>query len=217
VSTLRYIRDNWDTLGPEIRTHLSIVVVTIAVAGAIGITLGVIAARSSWFAAVSLAVTSTIITIPSLALFGLLTIWLGLGNAPVITGLILYALLPILRNTMTGLRAVDPAVVEAAEGMGMGRLQVLLRVELPLALPVILAGLRQATVMVVAIATVGATVSSDNLGRPILSAVGRTEGSYERLLSGVLPVAAIGIFADLGLAGLQRALSRGRVVAEPVT
>ena len=217
MSTLRYIRDNWDTLFPEIRTHVAIVVVTMAVAGVLGLLMGVIAARSRWFADVSLAVTSTIITIPSLALFGLLTIWLGLGNAPVICGLILYALLPILRNTLTGLHAVDPAVVEAAQGMGMSRLQVLLRVELPLAVPVIIAGLRQATVMVVAIATVGAAVSSDNLGRPILAAVGRTEGSYERLLSGVLPVAAIGILADLGLAALQRAISRGRITPAAAT
>jgi osmoprotectant transport system permease protein len=217
VSTLRYIRDNWDTLGPEVRTHIAIVLVTMAVAGVVGLLMGVVAARSRWFAAASLAVTSTIITVPSFALFGLLTIWLGLGNAPVICGLILYALLPILRNTLTGLRAVDPAVVEAARGMGMGHAQVLLRVELPLALPVIVAGLRQATVMVVAIATVGAAVSSDNLGRPILAAVGRTEGSYERLLSGVLPVAAIGILADLGLAALQRAISRGRITASAAT
>ena len=211
LSTLRYIRDNWDTLGPEFRTHLAIVAVTIAAAGVIGLTSGVLAARNRWFATVSLAATSVIITIPSFALFGLLTIWLGLGNAPVICGLILYALLPILRNTLTGLHAVDPAVVEAAQGMGMSPLQVLLRVELPLALPVVIAGLRQATVMVVAIATVGAAVSSDNLGRPILAAVGRTEGSYERVLSGTLLVAAIGIVADLGMAGVQRVLSRGRV------
>src|SRR5207245_3434101 len=113
--------------------------------------------------------------------------------------------------TRTGIRAVRPAVIEAARGMGMSPLQVLLRVEIPLAVPVILAGLRQATVMVVAIATVGATVGADDLGRPILAAVGRSTGSYERLLSGVLPVAAIGILADLILAGAERALSRGRI------
>ena len=217
MSTLRYIWDNWDTLGPEVRTHLAIVAATMAVAGLVGLVLGVLAARRRWVAAVSLATTSTIITVPSFALFGLLTIWLGLGNAPVICGLILYALLPVVRNTMTGLRAVDSAVLEAARGMGMRPAQVLLRVELPLALPVILAGLRQATVMVVAIATVGAAVSSDNLGRPILAAVGRTEGSIERLLSGVLPVAAIGVLADLGLAALQRALSRGRITPAAAT
>jgi osmoprotectant transport system permease protein len=217
VSTLRYIRDNWDTLGPETQTHIRIVVICMLVSGTLGLLLGVVAARYDRFAAVSLGITSTILTIPSFALFGLLTIWLGLRDTPVIVGLILYALLPTLRNTRTGIRAVEPAVVEAARGMGMRPWQVLLRVELPLALPVILAGLRQATVMVVAIATVGATVGSDNLGRPILSAVGRTTGSYERLLSGLLPVAALGILADASLALVQRLLSRGRITSVPVT
>jgi osmoprotectant transport system permease protein len=217
VSTLRYIRDNWDTLGPETQTHIRIVVICMLVSGAIGLLLGVVAARNERFAAVSLGITSTILTIPSYALFGLLTIWYGLGDTPVIIGLILYALLPTLRNTRTGIRAVEPAVIEAARGMGMRPWQVLLRVELPLALPVIVAGLRQATVMVVAIATVGATIGSDNLGRPILSAVGRTTGSDERLLSGLLPVAALGILADASLALVQRLLSRGRITSVPAT
>jgi osmoprotectant transport system permease protein len=89
---------------------------------------------------------------------------------------------------------------------------VLLRVELPLALPVIVAGLRQATVMVVAIATIGATVGANDLGQPIFAAVGRSEGTFERLFSGMLPVAAIGILGDLALAAVQRGLARGRVV-----
>jgi osmoprotectant transport system permease protein len=135
----------------------------------------------------------------------------GLGNPPVIVGLALYALLPITRNTRAGLLAVDPAVVEAARGMGMNPTQLLARVELPLAVPVILAGLRQATVMVVAIATVGATVGADDLGQPILAAIGRTSGTLDAVLAGIIPVAAIGILADVALAVMQRALSGGRV------
>jgi osmoprotectant transport system permease protein len=193
-------------------THLEIVGLAMAAAAAIGLLLGVASARWERVAAVTLAITSTLLTVPSLALFGLLTIWLGLGNPAVIVGLILYALLPIVRNTRTGLLAVDPAVVEAATGMGMDRRQVLFRVELPLAVPVIIAGLRQATVMIVAIATVGAAFGANDLGVPIFSAVGRTSGTIERLMSGLLPVAAIGILADLLLAAVQRVLSRGRVV-----
>jgi osmoprotectant transport system permease protein len=192
-------------------THVEIVLICIAVAAALGLALGVAASRWERFAGVALAATSTILTVPSFALFGLLTIWLGLGSPPVVVGLILYALLPIVRNTRTGIQAVDTAVTEAARGMGMSPMQVLLRVELPLAVPVIIAGLRQSTVMVVAIATVGATVGANDLGQPILSAVGRSSGTIERLMSGVLPVAAIGIFADLALAAVQRGLSRGRV------
>lgn len=212
VSVFQYIADNWDTLGPQTRVHLEIVGLSMAAAAVIGLLLGVLSARREWFATIALAVAATLLTIPSFALFGLLTIWFGLGNAPVVVGLIFYALLPTLRNTRTGILAVDPAVVEAARGMGMSSTQILLRVEMPLAVPVIIAGLRQATVMVVAIATVGATVGANDLGQPILSAVGRTSGTLERLLSGVIPVAAIGILADLLLALLQRLLSRGRTV-----
>ncbi|MBV8527325.1 MAG: ABC transporter permease [Candidatus Dormibacteraeota bacterium] len=211
MSVFRYIADNWDTLGPQIETHLFIVAISIALAAAIGLGLGVGAARSSWFGTVVLAVTSTLVTLPSFALFGLLSIWVGLGNPPVIVGLAMYALLPITRNTRAGIMAVDPAIVEAARGMGMSGRQLLTRVELPLAVPVILAGLRQATVLVVAIATVGATVGANDLGQPILAAIGRSTGTLDAVLAGIIPVAAIGILADLTLAALQRALSRGRV------
>jgi osmoprotectant transport system permease protein len=211
VSTLRYILDNWDTLGPQVVTHLEIVAICMAVAGALGLGLGVLASRSERFATFILAVTSTILTVPSFALFGLLSIWFGLGNPPVIIGLILYALLPIVRNTRAGIVAVAPAVVEAARGMGMSRIQVLTRVELPLAVPVILGGLRQATVMIVAIATVGAAVGVNDLGVPIFAAVSRDTGTLEQVLAGIIPVALIGIIADVVLAAAQRGLSGGRV------
>src|SRR6202023_1775178 len=110
----------------------------------------------------------------------------------VIVGLILYALLPIIRNTREGIVAVDRAVVEAARGMGMSREQVLTRVELPLAVPVILAGLRQATVMIVAVATVGAAVGANDLGQPIFAALGRSTGTLDRVLAGIIPVAPSG-------------------------
>jgi osmoprotectant transport system permease protein len=211
VSTLRYILNNWDTLGPQVVTHLEIVAVCMLVAGVLGLGLGILASRSDRFATFILAVTSTILTVPSFALFGLLSIWFGLGNPPVVIGLILYALLPIVRNTRAGVVAVAPAVVEAARGMGMNRIQVLTRVELPLAVPVILGGLRQATVMIVAIATVGAAVGVNDLGVPIFAAVSRDTGTLEQVLAGIIPVALIGIIADLALAAVQRGLSGGRV------
>lgn len=211
MSTLRYILDNWDTLGPQVVTHLEIVAICMAVAGVLGLGLGVLASRSERFATFILAVTSTILTIPSFALFGLLSIRFGLGNPPVIIGLILYALLPIVRNTRAGIMAVDPAVTEAARGMGMSPFQELTRVELPLAVPVILGGLRQATVMIVAIATVGAAVGVNDLGVPIFAAVGRDTGTLEQVLAGIIPVALIGIIADVVLATVQRGLSGGRV------
>ena len=211
MSVFHYIADNWGVIGPQIVTHLEIVGECIAITSLIGLGLGIAAARSEPLSTVIMAVTSTILTVPSFALFGLLSIWFGLANPPVIVGLILYGLLPVTRNTRAGIKAVDLAVVESARGMGMSPLQVLLQVELPLAVPVILGGIRQATVMIVAIATVGATVGVDDLGQTILSAIGRTTGTIDAVLAGIIPVALIGILADLILAGIQRALSRGRV------
>ncbi len=211
MSVFQYISDNWTSIEPQIVTHLEIVAECIAITSAVGLGLGIAAARSEALSTVIMAVTSTILTVPSFALFGLLSIWLGLANPPVIVGLVLYGLLPVTRNTRAGINAVDPAVVEAARGMGMSPWQVLRRVELPLAVPVILGGIRQSTVMIVAIATVGATVGVNDLGQTIISAIGRSTGTLDAVLAGILPVAAIGILADLILAGIQRALSRGRV------
>ncbi len=211
VSVFSYIADNWDQIGPQIVTHLEIVAECIVLTSLIGLGLGIAATRSEPLSTFILAVTSTILTIPSFALFGLLSIWFGLANPPVIIGLVLYGLLPVTRNTRAGILAVDSAVREAARGMGMNPRQVLLHVELPLAVPVVLGGIRQATVMIVAIATVGATVGVNDLGQTILGAIGRSTGTLDAVLAGILPVAAIGILADLILAGIQRALSRGRV------
>ena len=211
MNVFTYIADNWDLIGPQIATHLEIVAECIVITSLIGLGLGIIAARSEALSTLILAVTSTILTVPSFALFGLLSIWFGLANPPVIIGLVLYGLLPVTRNTRAGIQAVDPAVTEAARGMGMSPWQVLLKVQLPLAVPVILGGVRQATVMIVAIATVGATVGVNDLGQTILSAIGRSTGTIDAVLAGILPVAAIGILADLVLAAVQRALSRGRV------
>jgi osmoprotectant transport system permease protein len=211
VSVFQYISANWDSIEPQIVTHLQIVGECIAITSLIGLGLGIAAARSEPLSTVILAVTSTILTVPSFALFGLLSIWFGLANPPVIVGLILYGLLPVTRNTRAGIKAVDPAVVESARGMGMNPRQELFRVELPLAVPVVLGGIRQATVMIIAIATVGATVGVNDLGQTILSAIGRSTGTLDAVLAGIIPVAAIGILADLILAGIQRLLSRGRV------
>jgi len=211
VSVFTFIADNWDQIGPEIVTHLEIVAECIVITSFVGLALGIVAARSEPLSTAILATTSTILTIPSFALFGLLSIWFGLANPPVIIGLILYGLLPVTRNTRAGIMAVDPAVAEAARGMGMNARQVLLQVELPLAVPVILGGVRQSTVMIVAIATVGATVGVNDLGQTIISAIGRSTGTLDAVLAGILPVAAIGVIADLLLAAVQRGLSRGRV------
>jgi osmoprotectant transport system permease protein len=221
VPLIRYILDNLDSLIPETLDHLTVVGITMAISTVSGLSFGVLGSRRQRLGEAVLALASTLLTIPSFALFAVLTslfIALGLkiGDPPVITGLILYAQLPIIRNTRAGILAVNPAIIEAARGMGMQPRQVLTKVELPLALPVIIGGLRQATVMIVAIATVGAAVGSANLGRPILDALERS-GSPIPILAGIIFVAVIGLFADGILGGVQRLLGGDRVTSEPLT
>jgi osmoprotectant transport system permease protein len=179
-----------------------------AAATVAGLAIGIRAAHRPRLAAVALAVAGVILTVPSFALFGLLSIALGIGNPAVELGLALYALLPIIRNTRAGIRAVDPVVVDAARAMGMRPSQVLRRVELPLALPVIVAGLRQATVMVVAIATVGAAVGANDLGQPLLEGIRGDD--RDAIFAGALLVGLLGIGADALLAAVERGLLRGR-------
>jgi osmoprotectant transport system permease protein len=198
-----------------------IVAVTVAASSLTGLVLGVVSARKRRLGEATLAIASALLTVPSFALFAILSILfialgMQIGDPPVITGLVLYAQLPIIRNTRAGLLAVRPAVLEAARGMGMTPGQVLFRVELPLAVPVILGGVRQATVMVIAIATVGATVGSANLGRPILDTLERS-GSRIPIIAGIIFVAGLGLSADAILGLIQRLLSRGRITAEPIT
>ena len=218
MDLIRFILDNGDSLIPQTLDHLQIVAVPMVISAATGLTLGIVASRSPRLGEGVLGVASTLLTIPSFALFSVLTtlfIALGLqiGDPPVIAGLVLYAQLPIIRNTRAGITAVSPSVLESARGMGMTNGQVLTRVELPLALPVILGGFRQATVMIVAIATVGAAVGSPNLGRPIVDTLQRS-GSSLPILAGITGVAIIGIGADTLLGGVQRLLSRGRITPE---
>jgi osmoprotectant transport system permease protein len=218
MDLIRFILDNRDSLIPQAIDHLQIVLVTMVISATTGLTLGILAARSRRLGEAVLGLASTLLTIPSFALFSVLTtlfIALGLqiGDPPVIGGLVLYAQLPIIRNTRAGIIAVSPSVLESARAMGMTSRQILTRVELPLALPVILGGLRQATVMIVAIATVGAAVGSPNLGRPIVDTLQRS-GSSLPILAGITAVAVIGIGADTILGGVQRLLSRGRITPE---
>ncbi|MFY9614426.1 MAG: ABC transporter permease [Candidatus Dormiibacterota bacterium] len=225
MDILGYLNQHGPELQTQALTQVYIVAVTVLLSVATGLPLGILATRSDRFGEFIMGLASILLTIPSFALFNLISLFflnfidpsLAFGDPPTIAGLVLYAQLPIIRNARTGLKAVNPAVLEAARGMGMRPLQTLLRVELPLALPVILGGIRQATVMVTAIATVGAALASNNLGRTILDAVGSSTPNRAAIITGVLFVAAIGIAADASLAVIQRLISRGRITAAAAT
>jgi len=164
-------RVNWDRLIGLGIEHITAVLIAIALAAVVGVSLGVLTYRSKAGAEMVTAVCATILTIPSFALFGLMLPIFGLGETGPILALIAYALLPIVRNTITGLQGVDPAIVEAAKGMGMPSRARLLRIELPLAWPVILTGLRVATLLITSIYAIAAYMGAGGLGNDIFRAL----------------------------------------------
>lgn len=202
-----YVRYNWATLLHETLGQLLVVAAAIGVALVVAGFLGVVSARRAWLADLLLTLTSAALTVPSLALFGLMIPLLGLGSTPTVVVLVIYATMPLLRNIITGLSTIDPAVLEAATGVGMRRGRRLLTVELPLAWPVILAGLRFSTMMIVGVATVAAYVGGPGLGTTLfngLEEIGSPTAVPEVVVATVL-VLVLGLALDAVLAGVGRA------------
>ncbi len=175
--------------------------IAVALATVIGVALGILTYRTDRPRELVLAVTATFLTIPSLALFGLFIAipMLGLGGRSVVVGLVMYGLLPIVRNTIVGLREVDPAVVESAQGMGMGRNERLWRIELPLAWPVILTGMRVSTLVLIGIAAIGAYINGPGLGELIFSGLARigSATALNQVLAGILGIMLLAVLFDL--------------------
>jgi osmoprotectant transport system permease protein len=189
--------------------HVGLVAASMAIALAIGLPLGIALVRRLGLQRWVLGVANVVQTIPSLALFGFLipVPWIGgVGASTAIVALALYALLPILRNTCTGISEVDPAVVESARGMGMTPRQVLWQVQLPLAAPVMLAGIRVATVISIGVTTIAAAIGAGGLGVFIFRGVAMVNNQV--ILAGAIPAALLAVVADLGLGILQRSLTK---------
>lgn len=174
-----YLERRWDTVLELTIEHLLLVAGSVAIAAVVGIGLGVAVHRRPRAAQMVVAATSALFTVPALAYFAVFVVFMGLGTRPSVITLAIYGLLPIVRNTVTGLAQVDEAVVRSATGMGMSRGQAMLRIELPLAFPVILSGIRVATVLTVGIAAIAAYVGGPGLGSEIfggLGAIGSARG-----------------------------------------
>ncbi len=188
-------------------THLTLVLIAMAFAIAIGVPLGMLIVHRPTLRNLALGLASIFQTIPSLALFGFLIpipFIGGIGRRTAIVALVLYALLPILRNTYVGLTGIDPAVLEAAEAMGMTQSQILWRVRLPLARAVILAGIRTATIITIGVATIAAAIGAGGLGTFIFRGVAMVSDTV--ILAGAIPAALLAIAADLLLGLLERRL-----------
>jgi osmoprotectant transport system permease protein len=185
--------------------HIGLVASAMAIALIIGLPLGVALVRRRKVQRWVFGVANVVQTIPSLALFGFLipVPWIGgVGASTAIVALALYALLPILRNTCTSIEEVDAAVIESARGMGMTPQQVLWQVELPLAAPVLLAGIRLATAISIGITTIAAAIGAGGLGVFIFRGVAMVNNQV--ILAGAIPAALLAVLADLGLGVLQR-------------
>jgi osmoprotectant transport system permease protein len=187
--------------------HMALVVIAMLIAILIGVPLGMFIVQRPTLRAIALAVASIFQTIPSLALFGFLIpipFIGGIGKRTAIVALVIYALLPILRNTYVGLTGIDPAVLEAAEAMGMTNAQILFRVRFPLALAVILAGIRTATIITIGVATIAAAIGAGGLGTFIFRGVALVSDSL--ILAGAIPAALLALLADFLLGLLERKL-----------
>jgi osmoprotectant transport system permease protein len=195
---------------PEILTalwqHLTLCLTSVCIGCIIALVLGIVCARRPKLYAVVLTITGLIFVIPSLALFTLLIPLLGLGMKPAIVGLSSYTLLILLRNVVTGLRGVPGDVLDAADGMGYSSWQRLVRIELPLALPLIIGGIRIAVVTVIGIATVAAFIDAGGLGTIIL--MGIDQSYTEKILVGGLLTAVLATSFDLLLSSAEKALRR---------
>lgn len=193
----------------ETGTHLLLVGVSIGVATLVGIPLGILITRQAQLRKPILGIANILQTVPSLALFGfLISVPLigGIGAKTAIIALTLYSLLPIIRNTYTGITNVDPAIREAALGMGMTDRQLLLQVEIPLALGVILAGVRVATVIAIGVATIAAAIGAGGLGVFVFRGIAMVNNQL--ILAGAIPAAVLAILADAAIALAEYRLTR---------
>jgi osmoprotectant transport system permease protein len=206
VNFFRYLRSRWDELLGLALAHVGITVLAVLIATVVGVGLGMLVYRTPRARQLVIGTTSVFLTIPSLALFGLFISWLGLGTVPVVVALVMYSLLPIVANTIVGLRQVDPAIVESAQGMGLTRAQRLWRIELPLAWPVVLTGMRVATLITLGIAAIGAYINGPGLGNEIFAGLSRisSPNALNQVLGGTLGVVVLAILFDLFYVLLNR-------------
>ncbi|MGG0717493.1 ABC transporter permease [Robertmurraya massiliosenegalensis] len=181
--------------------HIFLAGIAMIIAIAIAVPLGIILTRYKKFAEPIIGVTAIIQTVPSLALLGFMLPIFGIGKVPAIIALTLYALLPILRNTYTGIIGVDPALVDAGKGMGMTSRQILFMVELPLTLPILMAGIRTATVLTIGVAALATFIGAGGLGDLITRGLNVMDKNL--ILAGAIPAAILAIVFDFALKKLE--------------
>jgi len=202
---MSYLVHNAGAVSGLLLTHVKLVAVSPALAVTIAAPLGTLLARYRRLRLPVLGLHGVIYTIPSLALMILLLPAFGLGGGAVLVALVLYAQIILVRNIVAGLQSVDPTLLEASRGMGMNAWQRWARVELPLALPVVLAGVRVAALASIAIASIGTLFGAGGLGTLLFDGV--TETRYDKIIAGVIVLAALALVVNWGLVALERRVS----------
>ncbi|OEU96473.1 ABC transporter permease [Streptomyces oceani] len=206
MSFFEFLAGNWTDVLEATLAHAVLVLEALGLAVLVGVPLAFLTYRTTAPRAAVLGAAGIFLTIPSYALFGLLIAPLGLGRGPSVLALTLYALLPVIRNTVVGLRELDPAVIESARAMGMGRLRMLATVELPLAWPVLLTGLRVAAQLLLGIAAIAAAVNGPGLGNLILDglATAGTPFAIYLTIEGAAGIVVLAVVFDLLFAAVNR-------------
>jgi osmoprotectant transport system permease protein len=202
---IQTVSSNWTDLLTATGQHILLSVIALLAGCIISIPLGVFITRHERVASPILTVVSVIQTIPSLALLGFMIPLFGIGMTPAIIALTLYALLPILRNTYTGIKEVDRAAIESGTGMGMTRRQILWMIELPLARTVIMAGVRTSAVLTIGVATLATFIGAGGLGDLIMRGIDMIDTPM--ILTGAIPAALLAILFDVLLMGLDRVMT----------
>ena len=200
-----WIADNWDRYTTPLLQHVELTVIALVAGFAIALGLALIAHRRRWLVPPIIAITGVMYTLPSIAVFFILQPVTGRGRTTALIALTAYTLLILFRNMLTGLREVPTEVKEAAEGMGLTRRQMLLRVEIPLAMPAIVAGVRVATVTTISLATIAAFITPLGLGAPIFNAI--QSGANTEFVGASLLAIALALLADVLIVTLQRVVS----------
>ncbi|MBE0451710.1 MAG: ABC transporter permease [Clostridia bacterium] len=202
MKTLEFAIERWETILGLTIDHFEIVLTAMLISIALGVLVGILITYNKTAAKIVLNIANVMMTIPSLALFSILIPVLGIGRAPAIAGLVLYTQLPIIRNVYTGIMNIEPSIIESARGMGLTKSKIMFKVKLPLAFPVIMTGVRTATVMGIGLGAIAAYIGAGGLGQYIFQGINR--GNDKMILIGAIMVSLITVVIDRGLAFVQR-------------
>ena len=200
-----YIAKNWSAILSRTGEHVLLAFTAVALACIVGVPLGMLITKNKRLANAIISVANVLQTVPSLAMFALLIPLVGIKEKNAIFALFLYALLPIIKNTYIGIKNVAPSIIEAARGMGMSRSQILYKVQTPLAVPVIMGGVRIATVTGIGVATIATLIGAGGLGTLIYQGIGMM--NYPMMIAGAVSAAVLALLTDFILGSLEKKLT----------